>query len=398
MAIFYIDGTTLSNSNGIYMDAALTTFAAASYYSDGVVVRQQVCTGNTCVLNPPQPCPTCYEPCGGSLNASGAGGVFRLNISLGGTPTDVGAVIIKFDPQGVPDGIEVQYNGTAYNKVSSPQFGWLQAQNGGGQPVSGRTYLGSTGSTGQCGGGLPNQIEGTYQLNESEYLGGTFVPTGTTITETITSDNDQLTAGQPGDCVMVIPKTTGQPELLEVSVYAPCGGTQWDIEVACPTMIPPMLGVMKTSQTGACKGQFSDTELYYHVPVNGQSTQNNVNLHDYLFTDGFGQTAVFDNYYLCPGGFVVHTTNGIVDQKFDTCNTITLEDCTTGQFYTMNDRFNGANAVGDVIQYKRVNFTNNTVDPLIYCGTITALGTGTDVNAMQEGAISYSCGDTTHCP
>jgi len=149
--------------------------------------------------------------------------------------------------------------------------------------------------------------------------------------------------------------------------------------------------------SGACIGLFSDTELYYHVPVNGQSTQGNVNLHDYLFTDENGQTAVFDNYYLCPGGFVVHTTNGIVDQKFDTCSTITVQDCTNGQLYTMNDRFS-QNSVGDVIQYKRVNFTTNTVDPLIYCGTITALGTGTDVNAQQHGAISYSCGDTTHCP
>lgn len=396
MAIFYIDGTTLSNSNGVWQDAALTQYANPGYYSDGVIARQLVCNGNSCVLYPPQPCPECAEPCGNQLNASENQGIFRLNIELGGTASDTGAVIIKFDPASVPDGISVQYDGATYNKLSSPQFGWLQAQNSGGTPIQGaRTYVGATGSQGNCGPN--NQIEGTYSLTEYEYVGGNFNPTGNTISEVITTDNNQLTAGAPGDCVMVIPKPTAQPSLMEMTIVGPCGGTVWSTEVNCPTKIPAMLGVMKTSQTGACVAPFSNTELYYHVPVNNQSTQNNVNLHDYLFTDENGQTAVFDNYYLCPGGFVVHTTNGIVDQKFDTCSTITVQDCTNGQLYTMNDRFS-QNVVGDVIQYRRINFSTNTVDPLIYCGTITALGTGTDVNAQQQGAVSYSCGDTTHCP
>lgn len=396
MAIFYIDGTTLSNSNGVWMDAALTQYASEGYYSDGVIARQLVCNGNTCVLYPPQPCPECAEPCGGNLNTNQNEGIFRLNIDFGGTASDTGAVIIRFNPQSIPDGIGVQYNGVYYNKLSSPQFGWLQAQNSGGQPVTGvPTYIGVTGSQGNCGPN--NQIEGTYNLTEYEYVGGNWNTTGNTITEVVGSDQDQLTTGQPQVCVMVIPKPTAQPSLGEITIVGPCGNTAWSAQVTCPAPIPAMLGVMKTSQTGACVAPYSNTELYYHVPVNDQSTQNDVHLHDYLFTDENGQTAVFDNYYLCPGGFVVHTTNGIVDQKFDTCSTITVTDCSNGQSYTMNDRFS-QNSVGDVIQYRRVDFSTNTVDPLLYCGTITSLGTGTDVNAQQHSQVNYSCGDATNCP
>ena len=42
MANFYIDGTTLSNSTAIFDDQGLTTCAAAGFYSDGIISREQV--------------------------------------------------------------------------------------------------------------------------------------------------------------------------------------------------------------------------------------------------------------------------------------------------------------------------------------------------------------------
>ena len=40
MAIYYIDGTTLSNSTVIYSDSALTTCAPDGFYSNGLITRE----------------------------------------------------------------------------------------------------------------------------------------------------------------------------------------------------------------------------------------------------------------------------------------------------------------------------------------------------------------------
>ncbi len=62
MAIYYIDGTTLSNSTAVYTDPTLANYAPAAFYSDGVVSREQVPVGNVFELLPPQICPTCATP------------------------------------------------------------------------------------------------------------------------------------------------------------------------------------------------------------------------------------------------------------------------------------------------------------------------------------------------
>ena len=62
----------------------------------------------------------------------------------------------------------------------------------------------------------------------------------------------------------------------------------------------------------------------------------------------------------------------------------------------MNRRFGGGLAVGDVIQYHKI--VAGAVESTVSCGTITTLGTGDNINAVQKSAVTYSCGDTTHCP
>ena len=58
MAVYYLDGTTLSNSTAIYADAELTICESDGFYSDGTIVRQMV----NCVLLNVQSCPTCPDP------------------------------------------------------------------------------------------------------------------------------------------------------------------------------------------------------------------------------------------------------------------------------------------------------------------------------------------------
>ena len=55
MAVYYLDGTTLSNSTAIYADADLTICEADGFYSDGVIVRRQI----NCVLLNKEVCPSC---------------------------------------------------------------------------------------------------------------------------------------------------------------------------------------------------------------------------------------------------------------------------------------------------------------------------------------------------
>tara|TARA_R110000796_G_scaffold9053_1_gene31145 strand:- start:2283 stop:2741 length:459 start_codon:yes stop_codon:yes gene_type:complete len=58
MAVYYLDGTTLSNSTAIYADVELTICESDGFYSDGVIVRQLV----NCVLLNVQSCPSCPDP------------------------------------------------------------------------------------------------------------------------------------------------------------------------------------------------------------------------------------------------------------------------------------------------------------------------------------------------
>ena len=77
MAIFYINGTTLSNSTAIFTDAELTTCAADGFYSDGNIVREQA----TCLLLPIVECPDCLAPCDtGPISQSGGSGIFSLDL------------------------------------------------------------------------------------------------------------------------------------------------------------------------------------------------------------------------------------------------------------------------------------------------------------------------------
>lgn len=54
-ATYYLDAPSLGSASVIYSDAALTTIAADGYYSDGIIVREQV----SGVLLPQEICPSC---------------------------------------------------------------------------------------------------------------------------------------------------------------------------------------------------------------------------------------------------------------------------------------------------------------------------------------------------
>ena len=300
MANYFLDGTNLSDSTSVYTDAGLTTCAPDGFYSNGTIVREQV----GCELLPAQICPTCptpTEPCGGNINASGNQGIYLLNVDTGDTPTDVGAIIVRFDPYGVPDGVRATYNGVVFNKLSSPVDGYHGSTN-----PNNPTFIGNTGQ--DCG------ISGSsYTLDEYQYSGGSFVATGNT--QNITVDAGDVSLGNsPGDCVMVIPKTLPTPSDIALEFIGPCSGTIFNISVSCPILLPSFQSstVQPTSSVGCSEPL---TETYYFAKVH-TAVDTFVGLYDYVFVDEYGATPLANGFYLISNvaapNKVIEVVNGIV--------------------------------------------------------------------------------------
>jgi hypothetical protein len=272
---YYLDAPSLSTATVVYSNAALTTVAANGYYSDGAIMRQQL--GG--VLLPAVICPACAVPCGSTISANGAQGVYYLNTNLG---SNTGAIIIRFNPASVPDGVKAVYNSIVYNGLSSPSFGWLQGSAG----LS--TYIGATGS--DCGivAGSP------YTLNQFQYNGTTFDALGTTTSVSVISGQMKLTATAPGNCVMVIPKTAASPSVLNLTFIGPCTGTIFSVSVSCPAALPSFASsTINASSALACADAIDQT--YYVAYVNGGAGV--LGLYDLVFSDANGQFKLGAGYY-----------------------------------------------------------------------------------------------------
>lgn len=299
---YYLNGPNLGTATAVFSNSGLTVCAPNGFYSDGIIVREQV----ACKLLPRQVCPSCATPCGGTINASGQQGVYYLNIDLG---SGTGAVIVRFNPQSVPDGISALYNSVVYNGLSSPNFGWLQGTAG--VP----TYIGSTGA--DCG----IVASSPYTLNEFEYDGTAFVPLGTTTNVSVASGQMELTASIPGTSVMVIPKVVSSPTILDLTIIGPCSGTVFNISVSCPAPLTSFdSSVVASTSLLACSATVNQT--YYVAHVNG--TAGTLGLYDLVFSDPIGQFKLTAGYYKTTdagtNNWYQVDTNGVII-AFGVCST-----------------------------------------------------------------------------
>lgn len=280
---YYLNAPSLGSATAVFSNAALTTLAADGFYSDGVISREQV----SGVLLPQQTCPSCATPCGETINASGGQGIYLLNLETGSTVGDVGAVIVRFDPYGVPDGIRGTLGATVYNKLVSPVDGLHQSSNAGAL-----TYIGQTGA--DCG------ISGTTYPALIEYLynGTSFVATGDTQSVTVAPGDVSLGSSAPGSTMMVIPKLTASPSIINFEVVGPCSGTAWQMSVACPELLTGFSSsVSAVSSVAACA--LSETTTYYNASL--ADTPGTVGLYDLVFADAYGQTPLAAGYYRASG-------------------------------------------------------------------------------------------------
>jgi len=137
---YYLDAANLSLATSVYLDESLSLLAPDGFYGNGTITRQQ----SAGILLASAACPDCGTPCGGTISAGGNAGIYLLNLNAGSTAGDIGAIIVQFNPQNVPDGIKATYDGNVYNTLCSPTMGLLKSSD----PTR-FTVLGST--TADCG-------------------------------------------------------------------------------------------------------------------------------------------------------------------------------------------------------------------------------------------------------
>ena len=300
---YYLNGTTLTTSTNIYSDAALTTPAPDGFYSQNGFYREAVAG----VLGTTQACSSCVSSC--PINISSlmtSTGLYTVEVEITAT---VGAIIITFDPRSTPYAIRATYNNTVYNAISSPVDGYHKATS-----ATNPTYIGND-SDPYASTLFSNSPYGA--ATEYNWHDTAFYDTGNTSSVVVSSGDASFTTGViPGNCVMVIPKTTTPSAnlLIEVVEPAACTGSA-SLNVACPILLSSFLG----SDVGAvCGAGISNT--YYNVPVTG--TAGSPALYDWVFLDENASLPLPDGDYLFAdgGAGTSHTiTNGIVSAVGTPC-------------------------------------------------------------------------------
>lgn len=275
---YYLDGSSLETSTTVYQNSDMSLIASDGYYSNGSISRQQI--GG--ILGLVMTCPSCLTGCGISLNRVNE--VSLISIINVDVLTNVGPVIITFNPNLLISGIVAEYDGAYYNKLSSPSFGLL-----GGSPSNKETYLGITSS---C---LLPVFPASETLPIYKYLDGSWLDTGAVETISISTGQIQTTVSAPGQCVMVIPKPNSNPSNLNIKITSPCADSGYDIQVDCPVSIPSFIGSIRFDSPldpSFC----GDVSLnnYYFVSLTSSIT---IGLFDWVFADPNAQTLLADGYY-----------------------------------------------------------------------------------------------------
>ncbi len=276
---YYLNAPGLASATTVYLDIAQSFIAPDGFYSDGIIVREQI----SGVLQPAQPCPNCGVPCVGKavpiFNWGGNAGEYLLPINLGPT---TGAVIIEFLPKASTDGIKAEYNSVTYGPLSSQNFGLIQSA--GGLPVF-------FGDTSVC------DPEGAWGLQEYVWDGSTFNLTPNAVGLNVTSSQIVDTGGDPGYSIMVIPKTTINPQGINVNIYSPCPPAEFDFSVRCPQLLPSFLTTTPISDVNLICSQVTN-ETYYVAHVNGSGDQ--LGYYDWVFSDPYGQNILPNGWYNAP--------------------------------------------------------------------------------------------------
>lgn len=295
---YYLNGPNLMTSTAIYSDAALTTGAANGFYQEGGVVREQTGAPGLPILGPTQSCPSCLPVCGvdTSVLTLGDGGLYKMQYLIGNA---TGAVIIKYTPNSVPNGIKVRYNAVNFFKVSSQTYGKLEST------AANYTLCGTNASS------CINSYPLTSNYNVFDWTNDEWIYNPTPQSATLAAGDNQLQTNSPGNCVMVIPKPLVANGYMDIEILTPCtkARTTWQVEVLCPAALPGVTTTaVEATHLGACGAALGTT--HYFVTTDGTTT--GPELHAFVFTDVNGATPAADGYikYIGPQSYQIQ--DGII--------------------------------------------------------------------------------------
>ena len=284
--LYYLDSYDFSTATGIYINAALTAQPPSGWYSDGIVLREF--SGG--VLGPSQTCGICNVDCGTAAidGTALSSGKYSATYDVGSA---TGAIIVKYTPNAVPNGIRATYDGTNYNKLTSPVYGKLQSS----VPSNNFTVCGTDPS--ECTGLISTSTYLKYQYNDATSV---WDYQNSSESITIAAGDIEIQPLSSGQCIMVIPKPAAAPETVTIDVLATCKPADFSLAVDCPAAIPATL-TSALSVTGgagvapnAC-GLPTGSTNHYFVHADG-TTGGAPQLHSYVFTDANGATAAADGW------------------------------------------------------------------------------------------------------
>ena len=261
---YFLNGPVLATSTGIFTDEALTTDALDGYYSQGTVVRQL--QGG--VLLPRQTCPSCATACPAAAAGVATLGVYLIPIEL---EAATGAVKVTFNPNTVPDGIRATYNGVVYNGFSAVNDGYHATT-----ISDGLTYMGDAAAD--------TGLVATHSLAEYELYDGTFTANGDTASVVVTSASVSTSTGDPGNCILYLPKTLSAPTTLLIEiVQALTEAPSWALNVGCPAPITDTLDSTHVNPVDGCTTTAPYIDTIYLGKVSG--TASVPTLYDWAFVD-----------------------------------------------------------------------------------------------------------------
>jgi hypothetical protein len=289
---YYMNGATLATSTAIYTNGTLTTAAANGFYSDGTIVREQTGSPTAPQLGPASNCKGCILECGTNTvsGRSEGDGVYRATF---GVTSGTGAIIIKYTPNSVPNGIRATFDGTSYNKLSSAVYGLLQSS----VPSTNFTICGTTAS--QCSGIAATHIYPQFTANNASTNPVLYTNDSTTESVILAAGDIVTTVNTPAMCVMVIPKPAITPTTLLIENVVPCKGASWQLDVVCAAPLTATLtsAVSVTGGPGAAPNAcgLPRTTNHYFVHPDG-TTGGSPQEHSYVFTDVNGATPAADGW------------------------------------------------------------------------------------------------------
>lgn len=333
---YFIDTSTFATATAVWSDSQLTTKAPDGWYQasaeDANTYRQQ--TGG--VLGTAANC-ECPVACGNNVEGSGAVGSYIVDVDMGNTSSDVGAIVVYFQPYNIPDGILATYDSSTYNTLTTNTHGLEQATAGEinfvGTPITGCTASDLQGNS--------------FTVNNFVYNGGTFVDQGTTTTINIpASGTVNLNATGNIYYTMVIPKPNATPANLRLQLVGVCTSTAFRFKAFCPTALPSFTtNTVQTTDALACGAAQDQT---YYFAQNSSTTASNPLVVDsntvpqvgnFVFSNSTGATALTDGFYKLSSTTVAQVVSGVVT-AVTTCptyNAFNSSDTNTTALLACND-------------------------------------------------------------